>query len=169
MVENERILQNHKLIANTFNKYFCFIVKNISIPRSLSIEEQTPNSCVKTSINKYKDHQSTDFVNNKILNISNPKFSFNFVPPEQTLLEVRKLNSKKTSQATDIAVPIIKVDKDIRTLFTYHNFNSFLPSSSLSTGLKYIDVRPVFKMDKKTNQEKCRPARSLCMTSIIFT
>lgn len=81
MVENEIFLQNDKLIANIFNNYFCKIAKYLSIQKDLCFSEQSSNTCaerVKHSIEKYKDHPSTDCIKDKILNKTNPRFSFNF-------------------------------------------------------------------------------------------
>ena len=60
-MENETILQNDKLNADTFKVDFCNIVKNISIPKDPCFEDQTSNLCadrVKASIEKYKYHPS---------------------------------------------------------------------------------------------------------------
>ena len=81
--------------------------------------------------------------------MNNPKFNFNFVLFEYTLNDTDKLNLEKASQTTDIPVPIIKGNKDVKALFTHHNFNNSLSSSSFSTGLKYADVRSTFKKDDK--------------------
>lgn len=102
MVENETILQNDKLIADSFNNCFCNIVKNQSVPKDPFFEEQTSNlfedevkalKIQRTS--KHSLHQ------NKILNTNNLKFTF--VSFEQSLDEI-----KKTSQTTDITAPFIK-------------------------------------------------------------
>ena len=85
--------------------------------------------------------------------MNNPKFSFNFVSSEQTLDEINKLNPKKASQTTDIPVPIINGNKYVIALSIGHNFNNSLSGSSFPTGLKYADVRPVFKKDDKTEKE----------------
>ena len=85
--------------------------------------------------------------------MNNPKFIFNFVSSEQTLDEINKLNMKKASQTMDILVPIVKEKKDVIALFIGHNFNNSRSSSSFPTGLKYANVRPVFKKDEKTEKE----------------
>ena len=98
-----------------------------------------------------------NWVKDKISSMENRKFRFNFVLFEYILDEINKLNSKKASQATDIPVRIIKGNKDAIALFIYHNFNNSLSSSSFPTGLKYAEVRPVFKNDEKTDKENYRP------------
>ena len=82
LIENDTIFQNNKLFADTFNKYFCDIVEDISFPKDPCLEDQTSNLCadrVKASIKIYKDHPSIIFIENKISSMNNPKFSFHFV------------------------------------------------------------------------------------------
>ena len=52
-----------------------------------------------------------------------------------------------------IPVYIIKGNKDVLALFIYHNFNNSLSGSSFPTGLKYANVRTVFKKDGKIDKE----------------
>ena len=80
-----------------------------------------------------------------VLNTNYSKFSFNFVSFQQILDEINKYNAKKAPQITDISVPIIKGNKDVFVLFIYINFNNSLSSSSFPAGLKYANVRLIFK------------------------
>ena len=98
--------------------------------------------------------------------MNNLKFSFCFT--EQVLDEVNKLNLKRSSQTTDIPVPIIKDNKDIIALFIYHNFNNSLSSSSFPTDLKYADLRPAFKKDNITDKEKYRSISILPNISKVY-
>ena len=46
----------------------------------------------------------------------------------------------------DIAVKVIKENKETVAFFVYHNFNnSLLSISTFLTALKYADVKPVFE------------------------
>ena len=70
-----------------------------SIPKDLCFEGETSNlraDRVKASIEKYKDHLSIIYIEDKISSTNNPKFIFNFVSFEQTLDEINRLNSEKT-------------------------------------------------------------------------
>ena len=75
---------------------------------------------------------------------------------------------KNASQTTNIAVPIIKGNKNIIVLFIHHNFNNSLSSSSFLPGLKYADVRPIFKKDDKNDKENYRPISILPNISKIY-
>ena len=85
MVKKETTPQKNKLIADTFNSYFFYTVKYLSIPMGLSTVEQTSNSYidrVKASIKNYKDHLSAICIKKKILDMNNPVFSFTVVSLE---------------------------------------------------------------------------------------
>ena len=110
MIDNEVTLSNDEEIAETFNKYFCNIAKNISLPESPSIKEPSAElftDPVILALEKYKDHPSITSIKNKMTSMDNPKFSFRFVSLNETLNGVNKLNHKKASQASDIPFKII--------------------------------------------------------------
>ena len=171
MIDNEVTLSNDEEIAETFNKYFCNIAKNLSLPESPSIKEPSIElftDPVILALEKYKDHPSITSIKNKMTSMDNPKFSFRFVSLNETLNGVNKLNRKKASQATDIPVKIIKENKDVISFYVFHNFNNALSSCSFPTALKYADVRPAFKKDDKTDKENYRPISILPNLSKVY-
>ena len=111
LIDNEITLSNDEEIAETFNKYFCNIAKNISLPESPSIKEPSVEiftDPVILALEKYKDHPSITSIKCKITSMDNPKFSFRFVSLNKALTRVNKLNRRKASQATDIPVKLAK-------------------------------------------------------------
>ena len=100
--------------------------------------------------------------------MDNLKLSFRFVSLNETLDGVNKFNPKKASQATDIAVKIIKDNKDVVSFYVFHNFNNALSSCSFPTSLKYADVRRAFKKDDKTDKENYRPISILPNLSKVY-
>ena len=77
--------------------------------------------------------------------MNNPKFCFRFVYLNETLNGVNKLIPKKASQATDIPVKIIKVNKGVVSFYAFfHNLNNALSNCSFSTVMKLTDLRPAF-------------------------
>ena len=143
MIDNEVTLSNDEEIAETFNKYFCNIAKNLSLPESPSIKEPSVElftDPVILALEKYKDHPSITSIKNKMTSMDNSKFSFRFVSLNKTLNVVDKLNRKKASQATDMPVKIIKENKDVIFFYVFHNFSNALSSCSFPTALKYADV-----------------------------
>ena len=160
LIDNGVTLSNDKEIAETFNKYYCNIAKNLSLPENPSIKEPSVELFTDPAIlalENYKDHPSIASIKNKMASRDNPKFSFRFVSLNETLDGINKLNPKKASQATDIPIKIIKENKDVVSFYVFHNFNNALSSCSFPTALKYADVRPAFKKDDKTDDENYRP------------
>ena len=61
MIDNEVALYNDEEIAETFNKYFCDIVKRLSLPESPYIKERSVElftDLILLALEKYKDHPS---------------------------------------------------------------------------------------------------------------
>ena len=93
---------------------------------------------------------------------------------DQTFIELQKLarkgrKAKKACQVNDIAVKVIKENKDVVAFFVYHNFNnSLLSVSSFLTALKYADVKPFFKKDDKTDKENYKPISILPTLSNVY-
>ena len=171
LIDNEVTLSNDEEIAETFNKYFCNIAKNLSLPENPSIKEPSVElftDPVILALEKYKDHPSITSIKNKMTSMDNPKFSFRFVSLNEILNKVNKLNRKKASQTTDIPVKIIKENKDVVSFYVFHNFNNALSSCSFPTAWKYADVQPVFKKDDKTDKENYRPISILPNLSKVY-
>ena len=129
MIDNEVNLSYDEEIPETFNQYFCKITKNLSLPENPSIKEPSVTlftDPVKLALEKYKDHPSLTSITNKMTSMDNPKIGFRFVPLNETLDGVNKLNPKKASQATDIRVKVIKEKKDVTSFNVFHNFSNVL-------------------------------------------
>ena len=103
-------------------------------------------------VEKYKHHQSMISINKKMRQKGQPKFSFHFVTLEETLREVALLSKKKSSEASDIPVKIIKENRDLIAYFVLHNFNNVLSSSEYSASLNYVDITLIFKKDYKISK-----------------
>ena len=159
LIYNGVTLSSDEEIAKTFNNYFYYIAKKLSLPESPSIKEPSLElftDPVKLTLQKYEDYLSITSIKNKMTSTGNPKNSFRFASVNETLGGVKKSNPKKTSQATDIQVKIIKKNKDLVSLYVFHSFHNALSSCSFPTVMKYVDVRLAFKKDDKTNKESYR-------------
>ena len=60
--------------------------------------------------------------------MDNPKFSFRFVSLNKAFDKVNKLDPKKSSQATNTPVKIIKENKDVVSFYDFRNFSNALKS-----------------------------------------
>ena len=179
---NEVTLSNDEEIAETLNKYFCNIAKNLSLPKNPSVNEPSVElftDPVILALEKYKDHPSITSIKNKmiiqVLSIrpelcGNCAFPQNFRTRklgEITLFYAMRVNSNKASQATNAPVKIIKENKDV-SFYVFHNFSNALSSCFFPTALKYADVRLPCKKDDKTDKENYRPISILPNLSKVY-
>ena len=180
LVENGTIWRDDQIVADTFNNYFKNIVKHLLTVIKASLGKKTNGynwnllNLVEAAISKYKDHPSLNAIRGKMSELDNPNFPFEFTSLDQTFIELQKLarkgrKAKKACQVNDIAVKVIKENKDIVAFFVYHNFNnSLLSVSTFLTALKYADVKPVFKKDDKTDKENYKPISILPTLSNVY-
>ena len=100
--------------------------------------------------------------------IGSPSFAFEFVSSAERIKEINKLSIKKGSQTLDIPVKIIEENKDLISCFIYNNFNDASSSSQYTNGLKYADVKPIFKKDDKSDKSNYRPKSILPSLSKVY-
>ena len=131
----------------------------MKVPFDINIK--TFNETVQVSIEKYEYHNSINLIKNIIRSLDNSSFSFKHISYGQTLSKIQKLNPKKATYGNDTAVKITKENKDLSAFYIHHNFKNSLSNFSIQTALKYLDVRPFFKKDDKTDKENYRPASIL--------
>ena len=79
---------------------------------------------MEIAIAKYGKHPSIIAITEKMENLGNPTFGFDFTSYEETVKEVNNLKIRKVSQKADVSVKIIKENIDIVSYFLYHNFNN---------------------------------------------
>ena len=73
MIGNEFTLSNDEEIPETFNKYFCKIAKNVSLPESLPIKKPSVELFAEPIIHaleKYKDHPSITSIKNRVASLT---------------------------------------------------------------------------------------------------
>ena len=107
---------------------------------------------VEVALKRYKNHPSITAITNKMKNLGNSTFSFNFISHDDIVKELNKLKTEKASQKTEIPIKIVKEDVDIISHSLHHNFNNSLSCSTFPTGMKYAEVTPIQKKDDKTDK-----------------
>ena len=122
--ENDEIISDDVEVANTLNKFFSNIVKNLKIPERF-VNNSLPHSLCShptlKAILKYKDHPSIPVIKGFSQRISS--FYFSTVDKNTVLKEIKKLNSNKAVQDTDIPVKILKENAEFFAEYIYLQFN----------------------------------------------
>ena len=167
LVKDNEIISDSIEVAETFNKFFVEVVKNldITIDESLLNNVSQLNDPVLSAIERYKNHPSILAITEQ--NKSNI-FSFHYVSFEEIIKEIGKLEIKKACQETDIPTKLIKENSDIFADFIYQNFNNAIASSVFPENLKNATVTPVFKKDSRTTESNYRPVSILPNISKIY-
>ena len=168
LIEQTNIITNDKLIAESFNKFFSNIVKNLNIP---PLEEYIGNTDdtedpVLKAIRKYKNHPSINMIRNNIP--ENLSFSFHQVTANEIEKELKSLNSTKTAQENDVPTKIIKENIDLFTPFLTLDFNSSIINATFPNKLKLADILPIFKKDSRNLKENYRPVSILPNLSKVY-
>ena len=96
------------------------------------------------------------------------RFSFENVSLEDIKKVTRELHIKNVSQLLDIPTKIIKQNADIFSEFFLVNINHTINNSTFPKQLKWVDVKPVFKKNSRTDKENYRPVSILPNISKIY-
>ena len=106
-------------------------------------------------------------------------FSFEFVDKPKISKEINKLDGKKACQEHDIAVKLIRSNKNLFSHFIYQNFNNSLFSSNFPSNLKAADILSTHTKNDKSDIENyrqlvfflrfLRSMKDVCMAKCINT
>ena len=96
--EVEKVISEDKEIAETFNEFFVNIVPSLKILPKENYETDVGNNNepILNYINKFKNHPSIKVIKSR--KKEEQTFTFTYVSFEEVLNEIRKLQTKKTTQ-----------------------------------------------------------------------
>ena len=124
--KNVEILSEESKVADTFNKFFSNVVKELKIEKG--------------------DNLLTDV-------IKYPKlFSLKYFNVEDVKREINNISSKKATPKGDIPVKILKWNSDITAPVLTECYNQNIKNSTFPNELKNADISPVYK--KKDHHDK---------------
>ena len=166
--ENDEIISEDVEVANTLNKFFSNIFSlkiperfvNNSLPHSLSSQPTLK------AILKYKDHPSIPVIKRFSQRISS--FYFSTVDKNTVLKEIKKFNSNKAVQDTDIPVKILKENAEFFAEYIYLQFNEAIESPKFPDFFKFANITPAFKQGSRNQKDNYRPISILPLISKIF-
>ena len=168
LVEGDKITSEDESNAEILNSFFSNAVKNLKIPEFKDINplaENIPHPVFK-AILKYKNHPS-------IIAIKNARrkglgFYFSEVSVDDICKELKRLNSRKAAQNTDIPIKILKANANIFSSYICDFFNETIRSGKFPSISKKANITPVFKKGFKGSKENYRPVSILPVISKIF-
>ena len=84
------------------------------------------------------------------------------------LKEIKKLNSNKAVQDTDIPVKILKENAQFFAEYIYLQFNEAIESPKFPDFFKFANITPAFKQGSRNQKDNYRPISILPLISKIF-
>ena len=167
MVNNERITSDEVEVANTVNKFFSNIIKNLKLPEYY-VEDKLSHSLLShpslKAILKYKSHPSIKAIKSFSTRFSS--FYFSQVDKNTVLKEIRKLNMNKAVQDKDIPVKILNAEYFAQYICL--QFNEAICASKFPASFKFANITPVFKQGSKNQKENYRSVSILPIILKIF-
>ena len=166
--EVEKVISEDKEIAETFNEFFVNIVPSLKISPKENYETDVgnDNEPILNYINKFKNHPSIKVIKSR--KKEEQTFTFRYVSYEEVLNEIRKLQTKKTTQQNDIPTKILKKNSEVFAGYFQKNINFCIENSIFPSDLKVADVTPAFKKKSKTSKDNYRPISILPNVSKIY-
>ena len=113
LVENEAIISEDQIVAETFNNFFANGVKslNINIPyHNITAGPASSDDPIDGIILKYSNHPS---IKNITSNVENCNFLFNPINLNDMKAELKALNTQKASNSSSIPPKLLKENSDI--------------------------------------------------------
>ena len=165
-IMSEKIISNDNDVAETFNKFFVNIVPNLKIPTNhdFDINFKVTGDPIVDAINKYENHPSIIMIKNK----NKTQFSFTVVEYDDILKKVKKLNTSKATQQSNIPTKILKENDEFFARFFHENFNLCIDVDIFPSDLKIADVTPAYKKKSKYSKDNYRPVSILSNISEIY-
>ena len=113
---------------------------------------------IDIALKRFEQHPSILKIRN---NVSVASFSFNTVPVEDVILEIKSLNSSKASTHNNIPVKNFKQNWDISSHVLHPIINKAIIECKFPDKLKYADIAPLHKCDDTINEKNYRPISML--------
>ena len=163
LVEDNGIVRNEEIIANTMNNYF----KNITTHLKLKPTKIDLKANLESIIDTFQNHESVQRI--KLANFHlKSSLKFNSVRELDVKKEILNLSSKKATRKGDIPAKILK-----NSINTYLSELTILINNCLKEGvfpdeLKLADITPIFKKKDNLNKENYRPISILSHLSKVF-
>ena len=139
LIEDNDLISEESILANTMNQYFTSITKQLNPKKSPQLKN------LEDIINY--QHISTEKINSSN-NTKTELFTFNLVSSDEIKREILTLNNKKASREGDIPVNILKDAIDTYLPILTKVINSSIEQNKIPNELKLVDVLPIYK--KKT-------------------
>ena len=173
LVENDTIISDPVILAETFGNFFSNAVKNLNIDMHKEIYSNCHRSNQKNDtdtifkiIRKYENHPSILKIKESFPDKT--EFSFQTICSDLVLKEIENLSEKKSSPLESVPTKIIKDHRQIISFKIKIDFNDAISKGIFPDNMKLADISPIFKKKDKHSKNNYRPVSILPAMSKIF-
>ena len=167
LVEGKEIINEDGGNAEILNTFFSNAVKNLKIPEYQEADPLANNIShpIFKAILKYRNYSSIVAI--KYLN-KGSRFDFCRVSVQNVVKEIKKLNTRKAIQYTDLPVKILKKNSGIFGNNICDFFSDCVDRGDFPSILKIANITPVFKKGNRDLKGNYRPVSILPVCTKIF-
>ena len=167
LVEDDRIINDDKEVAQTFNDYFDNAVKSLGISENEPSEPVQSQGKVLDAIKMYESHPSIIKIKEKVK--VDKEFSFSPVSLQDIRTELKALSTKKATPFMGISAKQLKevmfiIDKPLQEIWN----KEILGNRKFPRKLKLADISPIHKKLQSVLKKNYRPVSILPVVSKIF-
>ena len=148
-----KVVTSETELAKIFNNYFVNIFPKLGIKPAVSRRKndlETGN--LSAIIKKYKNHSSIIAIEKHMKGLRKKKFNFSKVRNDIVLRNIKKLNTKKSSQLNDVPTKHIKKFSDVFTPVITNDYNNCVDIGSFPECFKTAEATPTYKKGKPTEK-----------------
>ena len=156
LVEDDRIINDDKEVAQTFNDYFDNAVKSLGISENEPSEPVQSQGKVLDAIKMYESHPSIIKIKEKVK--VDKEFSFSPVSLQDIRTELKALSTKKATPFMGISAKQLKevmfiIDKPLQEIWN----KEILGNRKFPRKLKLADISPIHKKLQSVLKKNYRP------------
>ena len=167
LIEDDIIISDDKVIAESFNSQFVTITYSLGIDptvRDVRIHK-TPDTNIDTAVTKYRNHQSIVAMKRKV-NLGNT-FEFKYINLLHVMIKILTLKTSKPS-SDNLQTKIIQEAKDTICPYLTDCINATIDNCVFPDKLKEAVVCAIYKKGDPGQKGNYRPISILLAMSKIF-
>ena len=166
LVQDDTIISDEQLVAETFNEYFNNVTTKLNLTEWPATSETLKiNNPVVKAIQRYSDHPS--IIKIKESTIQDDKFTFSHILPETVQMAINKLKLSKSARG-NIPLKIIKTISKVGLNNLTDCINAAIYDCKFPNELKLADITPVLKKGDSTVVSNYRPISVLSGIAKIY-
>ena len=168
LLENNELVNDNRAVTNIFNDYFVSITDSLDIP-TVS-ENLTPTYEIRhlldIALTKYQSHPSIKLIKERVQ--VEHTFEFEHVSLQEVVVQLHKLNPKKSCPAGSLPTKLLKEHFDVFGVQLQNLINNSLVTGVFPNELKMGESSSLFHSEDSLIKKNDRPITVLPAVSKVY-